>query len=31
MEGLQGMEKEMKKFRDFESAREFAQKLKLKN
>ena len=28
---LQGMEKEMKKFRDFESAREFARKLKLKS
>jgi hypothetical protein len=26
---LQGMEKEMKKFRDFESAREFARKLNL--
>jgi hypothetical protein len=28
---LQGMEKEMKKFRDFESAREFARKLNLKS
>jgi hypothetical protein len=32
MEGLQGMEKEMKKqFRDFESAREFARNLNLKS
>ena len=31
MECLQGMEQEMKKFRDFESAREFVKKLDLKN
>ena len=30
MECLQGMEKEMKEFRDFESAREFVRSLKLK-
>ena len=31
MENLQGVEKEMKKFRDFESAREFARSLNLKS